>query len=130
MSGPFLRDEVPILRRFNLTLDREELKKLLKAKGVKSVDDFNAFMCEISKDVVETLLEGDLTDHLGLQKYDQKMKTTDNARNGYAPKTLKSKLGEIDLDVPRDRKSEFDAQIVKKRHKTWRGILCALTGLT
>jgi hypothetical protein len=43
-----------------LVLDRDELKKLLKEKGVKSLDDFNAFMRNISKEVVETLLEGEL----------------------------------------------------------------------
>jgi len=48
-----------------MDLDREELKKLLKAKGVKSLDDFNAFMRVISKNVVETILDGELTDHLG-----------------------------------------------------------------
>jgi hypothetical protein len=41
-----------------LALDRDELKKLLKEKGVKSLDDFNAFMRDISKEVVDTLLEG------------------------------------------------------------------------
>ena len=46
-----------------MALDRDELKKLLKAKGVKSPDDFNAFMREVSKEVVETLFEGELTDH-------------------------------------------------------------------
>ena len=76
-----------------MALDREELKKLLKEKGVKSLDDFNAFMREISKDVVETLLEGELTDHLGYEKHDQK--ATDNARNGFTPKAVKSKFGEI-----------------------------------
>jgi len=104
-----------------LTLDREGLKKLLKEKGVKSPDDFSAFMREVSKDVIETLLEGELTDHLGFEKYDQKTKATDNARNGYTPKTIKSKFGEIDLDVPRDRKSEFDPQVVRKRQKDLSG---------
>lgn len=55
-----------------MALDRDELKKLLKEKGVKSLDDFNAFMRDISKEVVETLLEGELTDHLGFEKHDQK----------------------------------------------------------
>jgi transposase-like protein len=100
-----------------LALDRNELKKLLKEKGVKSLDDFNAFMREISREVVETLLDGELTDHLGFEKHDQKAKATDNTRNGYTPKTVKSKFGEIDLDVPRDRKSDFEPQIVKKRQK-------------
>jgi transposase-like protein len=105
-----------------LALDRDELKKLLKEKGVKSLDDFNAFMREISKEVVETILDGELTDHLGYEKHDQKAKATDNARNGFTPKTVKSKFGEIGLEVPRDRKSDFDPQIVKKRQKDISGL--------
>lgn len=105
-----------------MVLDRSKLKKLLKEKGVKNLDDFNAFMKDVSKDVVETLLEGELTDHLGFERYDQKAKTIDNSRNGYTPKTVKSKYGEIDLDVPRDRKSEFEPQIVKKRKKDISGL--------
>jgi Zn-finger nucleic acid-binding protein len=46
-----------------MALDRGELKKVLKEKGVKSPDDFKAFMQEISKEVVETILMGELADH-------------------------------------------------------------------
>ncbi|GEM_PF-287910 len=91
-----------------MALDKEELKKLLKEKGVRFLDDFNAFMLEISKEVVETLLEGELTDHLGYEKHDQKAKGTGNARNGFTSKTFKSKFGEIGLEVPRDRQSDFE----------------------
>jgi putative transposase len=105
-----------------MVLDRSKLKKILKEKGVKNLDDFNAFMKDVSKDVVETLLEGELTDHLGFEKYDQKAKTIDNSRNGFTQKTVKSKYGEIDLDVPRDRKSEFEPQVVKKRKKDISGL--------
>jgi len=87
-----------------MALDRDELKKLLKEKGVKSLDDFNTFMREISKEVVETLLEGELTDHLGFEKHDQKAKATDNSRNGYTPKTVKSKFG-MESIRPLSRKS-------------------------
>ena len=45
-----------------MVLNRDKLKKLLKEKGVKSLDDFNAFMRDVSKDVIETLLEEELTD--------------------------------------------------------------------
>jgi len=55
-----------------MVLDRNKLKKPLKEKGVKDLDDFNAFMRDISKDFVETLLEEELTDHLGFEKHDQK----------------------------------------------------------
>jgi len=105
-----------------MVLDRTKLKKLLKEKGVKSLDDFNAFMRDVSKDVIETLLDEELTDHLGFEKYDQKAKTVDNSRNGYTPKSVKSKFGEIDLDVPRDRKSEFEPQVVKKRKRDISGL--------
>ncbi len=71
-----------------MALDRDELKKLLKEKGVKSLDDFNAFMRDVSKEVVETLLEGELTEHLDYEKHDQKTKATENARNSYTPKTV------------------------------------------
>ena len=79
-------------------------------------------MREVSKDVVETLLDEELTDHLGFEKYDQKAKVIENSRNGYTPKTVKSKFGEIGLDVPRDRKSDFEPQIVKKRKKDISGL--------
>ena len=55
-----------------MVLDRDKLKKLLKEKGIKDLDDFNAFMREVSKDVVETLLEDELTDHLRLKNTTRK----------------------------------------------------------
>ena len=105
-----------------MVLDRDKLKKLLREKGVKSLDDFNAFMRDVSKDVIETLLAEELTDYLGFEKHDQKAKVIDNSRNGYTPKTVKSKFGSIDLDVPRDRKSDFDPQVVKKRKRYISGL--------
>ena len=46
------------------------------------MDDFNAFMRDLSKEVVETILDGELTDHLDYEKRGQKTKTTENARKG------------------------------------------------
>ena len=47
-------------------------------------------------------------------KYDYKNKETDDSRNGYSPKIVTSSMGTIDLDIPRDRKGDFEPQIVKK----------------
>ena len=63
-------------------MDRTKLKKVLKKKGVKNLDDFNAFMRDASQDVVETFLEEELSDHLGFEKYDQKANSTDGALMG------------------------------------------------
>lgn len=98
-----------------MALDREALKKELKEKGVKTLDDFNAYMRDISKDILEVLLDGEMTEYLGYEKHDLKSKNTDNSRNGYTSKSIKSSFGPIPLDVPRDRKSEFNPAVVKKR---------------
>ena len=55
-----------------------ELRKLLKSKGVKDLDDFNLLTSELSKEVVESLLDGELTDHLGFEKYAHSAKTSEN----------------------------------------------------
>ncbi|MFH1944862.1 MAG: transposase [Acidobacteriota bacterium] len=72
-----------------MVLDRDKLKKILKEKGVKNLDDFNEFIRDVSKDVIETLLDEELTDHLGFEKHDQKAKVIDDSRYGYTPKTVK-----------------------------------------
>jgi len=51
-----------------LIFKKGELRKLLKSKGVKDLDDFNLLISELSKEVVESLLDGELTDHLGFER--------------------------------------------------------------
>ena len=58
---------------------------------------------------------GEITDFLGYEKYDQEAKETDNSRNGHTTKGVQSKFGEIELEFSRDRKSEFEPIVVKKR---------------
>lgn len=103
-------------------LEKDELKKLLKEKKIKSLDDFNAFMRDISKEVLETLFDREMSEFLGYERYDQKSKETDNSRNGHSQKQVKSKFGAIDLEVPRDRKSDFEPAVVKKRQRDISGL--------
>lgn len=60
------------------------------------------------------MLEAEMDEKLGYSKYDYQNKETDDSRNGYSKKTVISSMGPIELDVPRDRKSEFEPKIVKK----------------
>ena len=60
------------------------------------------------------MLEAEMDEKLGYSKYDYKNKETDDSRNGYSKKTVVSSLGEINLDIPRDRKGEFEPQAIKK----------------
>ena len=65
-------------------------------------------------DTLQGMLEAEMDEKLGYSKYDYKNKETDDSRNGYSKKTVVSSLGEINLDVPRDRKGEFEPQAIKK----------------
>lgn len=63
------------------------------------------------------MLESELDYQLGYSKYDYKNKSTENSRNGYSKKSLKSDYGELEINVPRDRQSEFEPAIVKKNQR-------------
>ena len=89
-------------------------------KKCKTIDDVlgkNGLVQRLVKDVLENILEAEMDEHLGRDKY-QRQSNIDpgerNYRNGYSQKNLRSSFGDVDLDIPRDRKSEFEPQIVKK----------------
>ena len=72
---------------------------------------------KLVKDVLENILEAEMDEHLGRDKYQRQSDiepSERNYRNGYSQKNLRSSFGDVDLDIPRDRKSEFEPQIVKK----------------
>ena len=83
------------------------------------MQDINDLFKEMVGTFLEHGLEDELEEELGYSKYDYRNKSTDNSRNGSTPKKLKSSFGEIEIDTPRDRKSEFEPELVKK-HQTSR----------
>ncbi|MDR3321044.1 MAG: transposase, partial [Synergistaceae bacterium] len=93
---------------------RQKLTSLLQELKVNSVDDIHSLYKEMIGTVLTSGLEGELDSELGYTKYDYRNKTTDNSRNGHSNKTLRTSFGEIDIEVPRDRKGEFDPVLVKK----------------
>ena len=97
---------------------KELVRELLKLNPIKDGNDLNSLIKEMVGEVLEGTLEGELESELGYSKYDYQNKETDNSRNGYSSKTLKSNYGNIDIDVPRDREGTFEPQIVKKRQSS------------
>ncbi len=67
---------------------------------------------------LEEMLEAELTEHLGYEKYSPHGKNTGNSHNGKSHKSLKNDNGEIDIAVPRDRNGQFDPILIKKYEKT------------
>ena len=60
-------------------------------------------------------MEVEMDGHLGYEKSERP--DNDNYRNGYKSKTIKSSIGEVELEVPQDQKSTFEPQVVKKSQK-------------
>jgi putative transposase len=83
-------------------------------KDFKERKDFDEFFSELFKEGVNQMLQAEMTDHLGYEKHSKDGENSGNSRNGDYPKTLKTNLGEIKINVPRDRNGEFDPKIVPK----------------
>jgi len=96
---------------------RKELASMLGEMGVTDMAGVQELFKELVSTVLEQGLEGELDEELGYSKYDYRNKETDNSRNGYSQKTVKSSMGEMEVNVPRDRNGEFEPQILKK-HQT------------
>lgn len=93
---------------------REKIRELLQTSGVNSMDDIQNLFKETIAEFMENGLDAELDDELGYSKYDYKNKDTDNSRNGHSSKTLRTSFGDVEVSVPRDRKGEFEPQILKK----------------
>ena len=91
----------------------EQIKELMKENDINDVVSLQNVLKDMLKSGVETLLEGELEDELGYPKYDNQS-SKDNYRNGSYKKSVKSDLGELDLNIPRDRNGNYEPTIVPK----------------
>lgn len=93
---------------------RAKIRELLQESNISNMTDIQELFKETIAEFMENGLDAELDEELGYSRYDYKNKDTDNSRNGHSNKTLKTSFGEVDIDVPRDRKGEFDPVILKK----------------
>lgn len=82
---------------------KEFIDRLLKHYNPKDAEDVQEMLKDLLGDTLQGMLESELDEHLGYSKYDYKEKETSNSRNGFSKKTVTSSMGELDIDVPRDR---------------------------
>jgi putative transposase len=97
-----------------MTIKPELIDELLK--GYK-----NGILKQLTKAIIERAMGAELTHHLGYEKHSAQGKGSGNSRNGTTSKTLKSDLGDISIDTPRDRNGDFEPQIVKKGQRRFTG---------
>src|SRR3954469_22848796 len=94
-----------------------ELVKAARDRGV-ALTGPDGLLKALTKTVIETALDEEMSEHLGYDKHDPAGRNHGNSRNGTRPKTvLTDAAGHVQLDVPRDRDSTFEPQIVRKRQR-------------
>ncbi|NDO50461.1 IS256 family transposase [Lachnospiraceae bacterium MD335] len=87
-----------------------------------SAEDMQDALRDIFGPMFEAMLQGEMNSHLGYNTNDHGYKETSNRRNGYTHKNLKTSMGEVGIDSPRDRDGSFDPQLIPKRSKDVSGI--------
>jgi putative transposase len=79
-------------------------------------------LAQLTKRLVESALEGEITDHLGYDRHDAAGRDGRNSRNGHRSKTVLTEVGPVEIDVPRDRDATFEPRIVAKRQRRLSGV--------
>ena len=110
-------------------ISKELLREFVKQQKFTSTSEVLESLKDIFKDVLQETLEAEMDEHLGYDKHYPEQIPGPNSRNGYSKKTLKSELGPIELNMPRDRQGEFEAKIIPKYQRTVDGLEEKILGL-
>ena len=101
---------------------KELMKHLFDNYEIASALDVQEALKDMFAETLETMLEAELDEHLGYEKSEYGVAQTSNRRNGKTSKKVISQLGDIELNVPRDRDASFEPQVVQKGQKDVIGI--------
>ena len=93
---------------------RALIGELLSTANVQSMDDIQELFKETIAEFMEGSLEAEFDEELGYEPYDVKNKTTDNSCNGHSKKSLRTSIGKVEIDIPRDRNGDFEPQLIRK----------------
>lgn len=103
-------------------MTQDQVKQFIKDNEIQSVEDIQNVLKDMFAETLQGMLEGEMDTHLGYQKHEDAKKETANRRNGHSAKTVRSDYGEVGLEIPRDRESDFEPVIVKKGQRNVTGI--------
>ncbi len=93
---------------------------LMDEYEIETADDIQEALKDLLGGTIKSMMEAEMTEHLGYEKSERA--DAGNYRNGTKKKTVRSKYGEFEIDVPKDRNSSFEPQVVKNRQKDISGI--------
>ena len=107
----------------------QQLVEKARADGVDLVRP-GGLLTGLTKTVLETALDAELSEHLGYDKHDPAGRNGGNSRNGTRAKTVLTEVGPVEIEVPRDRDGSFEPVIVRKRQRRLDGIDQIVLSLT
>lgn len=105
-----------------MAIAKEQLRQIIAENDINSVEDVYTLFKNSFKDMMQELLEAEMDASIGYTKNNKSDVTSENKRNGYSPKTVKSQYGEFQVDIPRDRAGEFEPKIIPKYQRDISGI--------
>lgn len=117
-------EDTAVVRKKPQASEQELVAKLVeqaRADGLELVGE-NGLLGRLTKLVLESALEGEITDHLGYDKHERGASQMGNARNGTRTKTVITDVGPVEIVVPRDRDASFEPKIVAKRQRRLSGV--------
>ena len=94
---------------------RSIIQQLLQEYDIQSAEDIQSALKDLLGGTIKEMMEAEMDEHLGYEKSERS--DSDDYRNGYKAKRINSSYGSMDIKVPQDRRSTFEAQVVKKRQK-------------
>lgn len=109
------REKKPIHKIIMTECKRNIIHQLLQEYDIETAEDIQDVLKDLLGGTIKEMMEAEMDEHLGYgksERYD-----SDDYRNGYKPKTVKSSYGQFNIEVPQDRNYTFEPQIVKKRQK-------------
>ena len=109
------REKKPVHKVVMTEGKRNIIQQLLQEYDIETAEDIQDALKDLLGGTIKEMMEAEMDDHLGYQKSERS--DSDDYRNGYKSKRVNSSYGSMDIDVPQDRKSTFEPQIVKKRQK-------------
>ena len=109
------REKKPVHKVVMTEGKRNIIQQLLQEYDIETAEDIQDALKDLLGGTIKEMMEAEMDDHLGYQKSERS--DSDDYHNGYKSKRVNSSYGSMDIDVPQDRKSTFEPQIVKKRQK-------------
>ena len=94
---------------------RNIIQGLLQEYNIESVADIQEALKDLLGGTIKEMMEAEMDEHLGYEKSERS--DSEDARNGYKSKRITTSYGGMEIEVPQDRKSTFEPQVVKKRQK-------------